>query len=119
MFRFLILSLACLPLHHAMAQMPGAVPGGWNGSVALPHAPMAPSVLSMPAAPPLAHFAPLHASGTSVPSSPYREQVPGPADLNATQPAAPMPGSPARQDWTAFRRAEQQALRNTHSPAAP
>ncbi|MBE7728504.1 hypothetical protein F1542_01760, partial [Komagataeibacter sp. FXV3] len=48
MFRFLILVLACLPLHRAMAQMPGAVPGGWNGSVALPHATMAPLGPSIP-----------------------------------------------------------------------
>ncbi|MBV0887013.1 hypothetical protein KTQ54_00420 [Komagataeibacter oboediens] len=119
MFRFLILSLACLPLHHAMAQMPGAVPGGWNGSVALPHAPMATSGLPMPAVPPLAHFAPLHVPGTSVPPSPYQELDPGPTNLNATQPAAPMAGSPTRQDWTAFRRAEHQALQNTHHSAAP
>ncbi|RFP07893.1 hypothetical protein BFX83_08245 [Komagataeibacter xylinus] len=123
MFRLLILALACLPFHHAMAQMPGAVPGGWNGSVALPHASAAPPGLSMPSAPPLAHFAPLPGSGSgsglsgsmSLPAGLGHGQ----ADERDMSPSSPMTDNDARQDWNAFRRAEQQVLRDMRRPPAP
>ncbi|KON64616.1 hypothetical protein KOEU_18310 [Komagataeibacter europaeus] len=110
MFRFLILALACLPLHRAMAQMPGAVPGGWNGSVALPHAPMAPSGLSMPSTPPLAHFAPLPGSSQSTGlSSPVGHEH---GRTDSRDMPTPTDDNDARQDWNAFQQAERQVLRN-------
>ncbi|WP_395370891.1 hypothetical protein [Komagataeibacter diospyri] len=115
MFRLLILALACLPLHHAMAQMPGAVPGGWNGSVALP----APSGLSMPSTLPLAHFAPLTGPGQSVRMSPYTGQEHGQADSRDMQPASPMIDNDAQRDWNAFQRTERQVLQDMHHMPPP
>lgn len=123
MFRFLILALVCLPVHRAMAQLPGAVPGGWNGSVALPHAAAAPSGLSMPATPPLAHFAPLSGSGSgsglsggmSLPAGLGH----GRADDRDMPPSAPMTDEDARQDWNAFQRAERQVLRDMRRTPPP
>ncbi|WP_308718909.1 hypothetical protein [Komagataeibacter xylinus] len=94
-------ALLCLPAPVARAQMPQ--PGGWNGSVALPAAPMAPAY----AAPSLNHFAPLPHAGMP----PSRSLTTGP-DTPYAGNSSPSP-QPDRyeQDWAAFAQSERAIAR--------
>ncbi|PYD80466.1 hypothetical protein CFR77_03505 [Komagataeibacter sucrofermentans] len=101
-FRLIVIALLCLPASVARAQMPQS--GGWNGSVALPAAPMGPAY----APPSLNHFAPLPHAATS---SSRGLAMPGSATPYVGD-SSPFP-QPDRyeQDWTAFEQSERAIAR--------
>ncbi|CAM2848953.1 hypothetical protein KOXY103107_04850 [Komagataeibacter xylinus] len=84
-FRLIVTALLCLPAPVARAQMPQ--PGGWNGSVTLPAAPMAPAY----APPSLNHFAPLpHAGMPPSRSLTTGSDAPYAGDSSPSPPARPL-----------------------------
>ncbi|AQU86132.1 hypothetical protein B0W47_00210 [Komagataeibacter nataicola] len=101
-FRLIVTALLCLPTSVARAQMPQ--PGGWNGSVALPAAPMAPAY----APPSLNHFAPLpHAGMPPSRSFPTGSDAPYAGDYSS-----PLPQTDRyEQDWAAFEQSERAIAR--------
>ncbi|MGS0646690.1 hypothetical protein ACU81Q_03545 [Komagataeibacter melomenusus] len=101
-FRLILTVLLCLPACVARAQMPQ--PGGWNGSVALPAAPMGPAY----APPSLNHFAPLPHAGLP----PSRSLTPGSGGAPYAGDSLPSP-QPDRyeQDWAAFAQSERAIAR--------
>ncbi|QHC36670.1 hypothetical protein FMA36_15160 [Komagataeibacter xylinus] len=100
-FRLIVTALLCLPACVARAQMPQ--PGGWNGSVVLPAAPMAPAY----APPSLNHFAPLPHAGMP-PSRSFTAGSDAPYAGDSSPSSQP---DRYEQDWAAFERSERAIAR--------